>query len=125
MEEVFRKNEARYGFSDGEFVIVNPRSTYDIIDEGKAQCHCVAGYADRHAKGVLAIVFIRRVGEEDKALITVEMREDHLQQARKKHNRAPDAHENAFINKWLEEVRERFHPSQKKRKEKTAVAVGV
>lgn len=125
MEEVFRKNEERYGFSDGEFVIVNPRSSYDIIDEGKAQCHCVAGYADRHAKGTLAIVFIRRVGEEDKALITVEMREDHLQQARKKHNSAPNAHEYAFINKWLDEVAERFHPSQKKRKEKTAVAVGV
>ena len=126
MEEVFWENEERYGFSDGEFIIVNPRSSYDIIDEGKAQCHCVAGYADRHAKGLLAIVFIRRVGEEDKALITVEMREDKMIQARKKHNRAPDAHEKEFIDKWLLEVCERFHPTKKnKRKELTAEAVGA
>ena len=127
MVHVWENNEARYGYTDGEFVIVNPRSSIEIIDEGTAQCHCVAGYADRHAKGVLAIVFIRRVGEEDKALITVEMREDKLWQARKKHNRSPDAHEQEFIDKWLLEVHERFHPTKKKneRKEKTAVAVGV
>ena len=72
-------------------------------------------------------MFIRRVGEEDKALITVEMREDRCMQARKKHNRNPEPHEQKFIDKWLIEVHERFHPKKKKniRKEKTAVAVGV
>lgn len=127
MVHVWEDNEKRYGYTDGEFVIVNPRSSMEIIDEGTAQCHCVAGYADRHAKGVLAIVFIRRVGEEDKALITVEMRGDKLWQARKKHNRSPDAHEQDFIDRWLLEVHERFHPTKKKniRKEKTAEAVGV
>lgn len=127
MAHIWENNEARYGYTDGEYVIVNPRSSIEIVDEGTAQCHCVAGYADRHAKGVLAIVFIRRVGEEDKALITVEMREDKLWQARKKHNRNPDEHEQEFIDKWLLEVKERFHPKKKtnKRKENTAVAVGV
>lgn len=127
MEHVWEDNEKRYAYTDGEFVIVNPRSSIEIIEEGTAQCHCVAGYADRHAKGVLSIVFIRRVGEEDKALITVEMREDKLWQARKKHNRSPEPHEQEFIDKWLLEVRERFHPTTKKnkRKEKTAAAVGV
>ena len=128
LAHLWENNEARYGFSNGEFVVVNPKSTTEIIDEGKAQQHCVAGYAERHAKGVLTIVFIRRVGEEDKALITVEMRKDKMWQARGKKNRYPDAHERAFIDKWLAVVKERFNSpkeTKRKRKDKAAEAVGV
>ena len=127
LHELWAKNEQMYGFSDGEFVIVNPKTTYDIIDEGKAQGHCVAGYADRHARGELAIIFIRKIGEEDKALLTVEMRKDYMQQVHGKKNRNPDAYEQEFIDKWLKVVKKRFNPPKKntKRKEKTAAAVGV
>ena len=126
LKELWAKNEQMYGFSDGEFVIVNPKSTYDIIDEGKAQGHCVAGYADRHAEGALAIVFIRKVGEEDKAFLTVEMRKEKMWQVQGKSNRYKiNAHEQDFIDKWLAVVNERFNPKKTKRKEKTAAAVGA
>ena len=129
LKSLWEKNEKMYGYSDGEFVIVNPRTTYEIIDEGKAQEHCVAGYADRHAKGTLAIVFIRKVGEEDKAFLTVEMHKDHMQQIQGKRNRYQMSdHEKEFVDKWLEVVKERFNPPKKrtiKRKEKTALAVGT
>ena len=126
LKELWAKNEQMYGFSDGEFVIVNPKSTYDIIDEGKVQGHCVASYADRHAQGTLAIVFIRKVGEEDKAFLTVEMRKEKMWQVQGKSNRYKiNAHEQEFIDKWLAVVNERFNPKKTKRKEKTAVAVGA
>lgn len=125
LAHLWENNEKRYGFSDGEFVIVNPKTTYDIIDEGKAQGHCVAGYADRHAQGQLAIVFIRKVGAEDKAFLTVEMRKEKMWQVQGKANKYKiNAHEQEFIDKWLKVVNERFNPKKKKRKEKTAVAVG-
>ena len=123
--KIFKKNEKLYGFSEDGFVIVNPKSNYDIIDEGKAQGHCVAGYADRHAAGKLSIVFIRKVGEEDKSLLTVEMHGDVMYQVHGKKNRDPDAHEKEFIDKWLKVVDERFNSKKKKRKEKTAMAVGA
>jgi hypothetical protein len=129
LKSLWENNEKMYGYSDGEFVIVNPRTTYEIIDEGKAQGHCVAGYADRHAKGTLAIVFIRKVGEEDKAFLTVEMHKDHMQQIQGKRNRYQMSdHEKEFVDKWLKVVKERFDPPKKKtikRKEKTALAVGT
>ena len=128
LKELWDKNEKMYGFSDEKFIIVNPKSTYDIIDEGKAQEHCVAGYADRHAQGKLAIVFIRKVGSEDKPLLTVEMHGDAMYQVHGKKNRNPDDAEKVFIEKWLKVVKERFNPPKKKtikRKEKTAVAVGA
>ena len=126
LRELWAKNEQMYGFSDGEFVIVNPKTTYDIIDEGKVQGHCVAGYADRHAQGALAIVFIRKVGKEDKAFLTVEMRKEKMWQVQGKANKYKiNAHEQEFIDKWLAVVNERFNPKKKKRKEKTAVAVGA
>ena len=128
LKELWENNEKRYGFSDGEFVIVNPKTTYDIINEGKAQGHCVAGYADRHASGTLAIVFIRKVGEEEKPLLTVEMRKADMWQVHGKKNRNPDGHEQESIDKWLKVVKERFNPPKKKtvkRKEKTAMAVGA
>jgi rubredoxin len=127
MAKVFEQNEKQYGFCDESFIVVNPKTTQEIIKEGADQHHCVAGYADRHAKGILSILFIRRVGAEDKALVTVEMRKDNLVQAHGRYNRNPDAEEQAFIDKWLAVVRERFHPELKKktRKESAAVAVGA
>ncbi len=75
-EKVAARHEAlskRYAFEDGNYLIRPAETAKEIILEGKALSHCVGGYADRHAAGVLAILFLRKKSEPDKPYLTIEM----------------------------------------------------
>lgn len=77
------KKLQRLIFSDGNYTVVLPKSVQDIVDEGKALSHCVGGYADRHAKGVLTIIFIRKNDDLDTPYYTMEVAKDyHIVQCR-------------------------------------------
>lgn len=56
--------------------IVVPKDVSDIIDEGKALDHCVGGYAERHAKGALTILFVRKTDNPEKPYFTLELSKD-------------------------------------------------
>lgn len=61
------------------------------MNEGKALSHCVGGYADRHAKGVLTILFIRKNGDLDTPFYTMEVSVDyHIVQCRGYRNNLAD-----------------------------------
>lgn len=60
-------------FSNGEFLIRQPNSIGEIIDEGAALEHCVGGYAERHARGELNIMFLREKSKPDEPFYTVEV----------------------------------------------------
>lgn len=70
-----QKSLSLYAFTDEEhnLVVRAAASTQEIIDEGKNLVHCVGGYADRHAKGELTIVFVRNADEPDKSFYTMEV----------------------------------------------------
>jgi hypothetical protein rflaF_05699 len=53
--------------------IVIPKSVQEIIDEGKRLDHCVGGYADRHAKSKLTILFLRTTDKPDVPYYTMEV----------------------------------------------------
>lgn len=50
----------KYRYENNGLLIRPAASLKEFIDEGKALCHCVASYADRHADGKVSIFFIRR-----------------------------------------------------------------
>ena len=62
-----------YEFSFRGLSIIAPISPEDIVAEGKAQGHCVGGYAARHFQGVLEILFLRRTATPDRPWITLEL----------------------------------------------------
>ena len=126
MKELCEKLKDIYGYTAQGYTVVVPRCSADFIAEGKAQNNCVAGYADRHKRGVLAIVFIRKEKTPDKSLITVEMHGDKVWQARRAKNRDTKPEDKAFIDEWTAVVKKRLETIERnKRKEKTAKAVGV
>lgn len=53
--------------------IVIPQSVQEIINEGKRLNHCVGSYADRHAKGRLTILFLRKANEPNVPYYTMEV----------------------------------------------------
>ena len=68
--------EKRYALEAEGYLIRVPRSAAEIRREGRALAHCVGGYAARHLKGIVIILFLRRADEPDTPLCTIEMEED-------------------------------------------------
>lgn len=62
-----------YEFAYGGYCIIVPSSVDDIINEGRKLHHCVGGYAERHFNGKLEILFLRKVSDLGRPLITLEL----------------------------------------------------
>lgn len=81
LNRLFEENfESRREFEleYGNLFLRQPNSLYEIIAEGKALCHCVGGYCERHAKGYTNIFFIRRKSEPDVPYYTIEVSNDYV-----------------------------------------------
>ena len=102
-------------FSDRNLMIVQPKQMEDIAYEGKVLSHCVGGYAERHAKGTLSIMFIRKKSEPDKPYYTMEISTSgKIVQVRGKRNIAPDKDVDALIKDYTAYLEKIF--SDKRRK---------
>lgn len=53
--------------------ILVPQSVNEIVAEGRALSHCVGDYAERHAKGRLHILFLRKTDAPDVPYYTMEV----------------------------------------------------
>ena len=62
-----------FTFTFGNYSVVVPTCTKDIIDEGANMHHCVGGYVDRVVSGDTYIVFVRRTDTPDKCYITAQV----------------------------------------------------
>lgn len=71
--EKLMKERKKLEFSAGEYFVRQPKSVNEIVDEGKALGHCVAGYAQRHAQGILTIMFLRKKDDPEKPYFTIEV----------------------------------------------------
>lgn len=60
-------------FEHGGLILIQPKSVREIVTEGAALSHCVGGYAERHAKGALHIMFLRRADQPEKPWYTMEV----------------------------------------------------
>lgn len=79
-QERMEKRRKKYNVSAGGYFIRVAESAEEIVREGKALQHCVAGYAERHMAGVLTILFLRREETPDASLYTIEMDGNRLAQ---------------------------------------------
>lgn len=79
----------------------------ELIQEGHDLHHCVSSYAQRHASGETAILFVRTLAEPDQPFFTLEFDEKRLAvlQNRGMRNCARPPEIQAFEDKWLAWVR--------------------
>ncbi len=59
-------------FENGEFKIILPKNSRDVVLEGNSLHHCVGGYVQRIVDKQCLILFIRRKGREEKSFMTME-----------------------------------------------------
>ena len=76
-KELDKTNEKRKRFEytslDGRYTVRIPKTAYEIIEEGARLDHCVGGYAERHVKGILHILFLRLADKPDVPYYTMEV----------------------------------------------------
>lgn len=70
-----KKLKRMYEYSDGVLTVAAPESGEEIETEGKLLGHCVAGYAERHLKGVKCVLFLRWADDPDTPYMTIELNE--------------------------------------------------
>ena len=66
----------KFEFAYEDLILIQPKDVAEIIGEGKALCHCVGGYAERHALGQTNIFFIRQRDKPDTPYYTIEVGND-------------------------------------------------
>lgn len=77
----------KYTSRNGEYTIIRPKDADDVKREGSEQNHCVGSYINRVIKGECLILFLRRVDDIDTPVITIEICQDRISQARGHNNR--------------------------------------
>lgn len=88
-------------FQSGSLIICQPDSMDKIIAEGKSLCHCVAGYAERHAEGKLHILFIRQKESMETPFYTMEVSTNgRIVQVRGERNRDPTPEVAEFVEEY-------------------------
>lgn len=97
------ENQKELLYQKGEYAIILPTSTVDIVEEGINQSHCVASYVDRVLDNKTLIVFMRRKEELSTSLITIEVKDKTVTQVRGFANRRPTIEEDTFIKQWTKE----------------------
>lgn len=100
--EAVKENDYLLDTSNSEYNILLPESSHDLIVEGGELNHCVGSYVSSVKEGRTMIAFLRRRKEIEKPLVTIEVRNNAVRQARGKYNRGLTASERRYIKKWAE-----------------------
>ena len=78
--ESLERRRVKYNIEADGYVLRIAETAAEIIEEGRVQQHCVAGYAERHLADKVTIMFLRRAEAPHTALYTIEMQGNRLVQ---------------------------------------------
>lgn len=116
--EMFAMNYERrkeLEFSSENYLIRQPQSMSEIVNEGKLLHHCVGGYARRHAGGELTILFVRKTDSPDVPLYTMELGNDgKIKQIRGKNNSDPTKEALKFVEQYKQYITNLFREKMRK-----------
>ena len=69
-----------------DYVIMLPKSPFDLITEGEKLSHCVGSYIDDHSAGRTTVLFLRNKTTPDEPFITIEVKDHTVTQVHGKYN---------------------------------------
>lgn len=117
-EEDFHKHYVpEYNCTFDEYCFIYPETTQQIKDEAVQQHNCVASYIKRVIEGTCHILFLRNKFTPDTSLVTIEVRDGRIVQAKGIYNRDVYASEQKAIDKF----NKKFSKLNNNEKEKIAV----
>lgn len=102
-EDAFKRRiKTQMEFSYKDWVIMYPEKTQDIKDEAVQQSNCVASYIDRVIEGSCDILFMRKKDNPKKSIVTLEIKNNKVVQAKGKFNRDCNEEESIVISRYEE-----------------------
>src|SRR5690606_28245488 len=69
-------------YKSGTYSVIAPVEMQDLINEGNELSHCISSYVDRVIKHDCKILFLRNTKEIDKPLVSLEIINNNIRQAR-------------------------------------------
>jgi hypothetical protein len=87
-------------YEDDNYVIYPAPSIDSLIEESSNQNNCVKTYAEKYSKGESLIFFMRDKSDLNKSLVTIEVCDNKVVQARVKNNEEVDSCLMNIIKKW-------------------------
>lgn len=106
-EEIFKtRYREDYEMQIGDYIFIYPRTTQDIKDEAVQQSNCVASYIDKVINGNCHILFLRKKDTPNISLVTIEVVDNKIVQARRRFNYSISKEEKEIIDKWNQIINE-------------------
>lgn len=100
-EDKFRERiDKSYECAFGDYRFIYPNSTDEIKEEAVRQNNCVASYINRVINGECHILFLRKNDSLGESLVTVEVRNNKIVQAKRKFNDPVTQEDQRAIDKW-------------------------
>ena len=91
-------------YKTSKYIIYPASSSNELIEESKQQSNCVKTYLDKMAFAECDIYFLRENANPNKSLVTVEVRNNVVVQAKIKYNQEPTKQQWAFLNRWQAKI---------------------
>lgn len=100
-EDVFKKRiTEEYECTFGDYKFIYPKSTQEIKDEAVQQNNCVASYIDDVIDEKCHIMFLRKKDSPNDSLVTIEIRNDRIVQAKRRFNEPVTEEDQKAIDAW-------------------------
>lgn len=100
-DEKYEKNKT-FEYAYQGYKIFPPKDPSDLIREGNVLGHCVGSYVGKVRKGTSTILFLREKEDIECPLVTIEVRNNVIAQARGKMNNPPTTEQKHIIKKFAE-----------------------
>lgn len=85
------------------YIVVAPKETKDLQEEGSRLNHCVASYIKRVIDGQCLIYFLRKQDKQEESLITLEVKDNAIVQVKGSHNRRPSEEERKALEEFAKD----------------------
>lgn len=100
-EDLFKQRiNKNYECTFGDYAFIYPNCIQDIKDEAVNQNNCVASYIDKVIDGDCHIMFLRKKNNPQDSLVTIEIRNNKIVQAKRKYNADITEEDKIVIDKW-------------------------
>lgn len=92
----------QYEYTYDRYKIFPPEEPSDLVREGNVLGHCVGSYVNKVRKGISTILFLRTKDDIETPLVTIEVRDGRIIQAKGKMNNPPSQDQKRIIKKFAE-----------------------
>jgi len=100
-QERYEENN-QYQYAYNGYKIFPPSKPDELIKEGNILGHCVGSYVNKVKKGLSVILFLRDKNDIDHPLVTIEVKDKRIIQAKGKMNESPRPEEKKVIKAFAE-----------------------